>query len=583
MNDGGNEFEIVLGRIGNQGRGETFINQVLRAMRKAGHTGPMARTKGGRYCRSTFGRGRTAFGRSRLFGAQRRVVIKARVVRHRGRAFRSTPLPAHVAYLERDGVTRDGQKAHMFSATEDSADAVAFAKRGRDDRHHFRFVIAPEDAGEMTDLKAFTRDLVTQMERDLDAKVEWVAIDHWNTDNPHVHLLVRGVVEDGSSLVIARDYISYGLRSRAEDLVSMELGPRPENEVRSVLAREVDADRWTRLDAAIKMAADDTGFIDLRADNPGASDPEVRRFAIGRLQRLERMGLAVAAGPGQWRVEVKAERTLRDLGTRSDIIETMHRAITKRGQDRGIADYAIETGTPLSPIIGRLVATGLHNELTGEAYAVIDGTDGRAHHVRFRGIEAFCNAPPAGGIAEVRRFGSSDDPRPTLVLASRSDIDLARQVTARGATWLDYRLVEPVRMPLAAGGFGQEVRDALAARAEHLVAEGLARREGPRIILQPNLVATLRDRDISATVAKLAAETGLPYIPTESGEMVAGTCRQCLTLTSGRFGVIDNGLGFALVPWTPALERYRGRQVAGVAKEGGGIEWSFGRERSLQI
>jgi hypothetical protein len=47
--------------------------------------------------------------------------------------------------------------------------------------------------------------------------------------------------------------------------------------------------------------------------------------------------------------------------------------------------------------------------------------------------------------------------------------------------------------------------------------------------------------------------------------------------------VIDNGLGFALVPWTPALERYRGRQVAGVAREGGGIEWSFRRERSLQI
>jgi hypothetical protein len=90
------------------------------------------------------------------------------------------------------------------------------------------------------------------------------------------------------------------------------------------------------------------------------------------------------------------------------------------------------------------------------AEPVIDGTDGHAHHVRFRGIEAFAHAPPAGGIVEVRRFGSPADPRPTLVLAKRSDISVDRQVTAPGATCLDYRLVERKRMPLATAGFGQE-------------------------------------------------------------------------------------------------------------------------------
>jgi type IV secretory pathway VirD2 relaxase len=151
----------------------------------------------------------------------------------------------------------------------------------------------------VTGLKAFTQDLVSQMESDLGTRLDWVAIDHWNTDNPHVHLLVRGVAEDGSDLVISRDYISHGLRSRTEDLVSAELGPKPEHEIRSALAREVDAERWTRLDTAIQMAANDIGFIDLRPDQPGADDPEARRFAIGRLQRLERMGLATLrmAGP----------------------------------------------------------------------------------------------------------------------------------------------------------------------------------------------------------------------------------------------------------------------------------------------
>jgi hypothetical protein len=190
---------------------------------------------------------------------------------------------------------------------------------------------------------------------------------------------------------------------------------------------------------------------------------------------------------------------------------------------------------------------------------------------------------PAGGIVEVRRFGGPDDPRPTLVLANRSDIDLDCQVTAPGATWLDYRLVERERMPLAMSGFGQEVRNAMEARAEHLAAGGLARRQGPSIVLQCDLLATLRRREVDAAGARLSNEIGRPYSPPAAGELAAGTYRQRLTLTSGRFAMIDNGLGFALVPWTPALDRYLGRHVTGVAKESGGIEWSFGRNRGLEI
>ena len=103
---------------------------------------------------------------------------------------------------------------------------------------------------------------------------------------------------------------------------------------------------------------------------------------------------------------------------------------------------------------------------------------------------------PIGGIVEVRRFGGADDQRPTLVLANRSDIDLARQVTAPGATWLDHRLVERQPMPLSMGGFGGEVREAMTARAEHLADEGFARRQGQRIVLQRDLLDTLRRREL---------------------------------------------------------------------------------------
>ncbi len=587
MSGGDSDIRIRPGRIRSTRapRPKSFINQVLRAAQKAGHTSSASPGGAGRsgYGRSTFGRGRGSFGRSRLFSPDRRVVVKARVVRHKGRSFRSAPLSAHLAYLKREGVSRDGEKGVMFDAASDRADDLAFAGRCEDDRHHFRFIISPEDAGEMTDLRAFTRDLVRQMEADFGSRLDWVAVDHWNTDNPHVHLLVRGVDETGVDLVISRDYISRGLRSRAEDLVSLELGPKPEHKIRHALETEIAAERWTRLDREIRLAADDVGYLDLRPQSPGPADPEIRRLMIGRLQHLEKMGLAASAGPAEWMVGLEAERHLRDLGLRGDIIKTMHRAFTERGEERGIADYVIDGPDASAPIIGRLVDKGLHNELTGEAYAVVDGVDGRAHHVRFPGIEAFAHAPPPGGIVEVRHFGGADDAHPTLVLAIRSDVDLGRQVTATGATWLDHRLVEREPMALAMGGFGREAREAMEARAEHLIEEGFARRQGQRIILQRDLLATLRRRELDAVGAQLSGETGLSRHQAAAGEHVAGIYRQRLTLASGRYAMIDDGLGFQLVPWSREIEKRLGQHVTGTAKDGGGIEWSLGRKRDLGL
>src|SRR5690606_25770289 len=97
-----------------------------------------------------------------------------------------------------EGVSRDGERGIMFDAETDRADDLGFARRCEEDRHHFRFIVSPEDAADMDDLKGFTRDLVKQMEADLGTKLDWVAVDHWNTDNPHVHLLVRGVDETGA-------------------------------------------------------------------------------------------------------------------------------------------------------------------------------------------------------------------------------------------------------------------------------------------------------------------------------------------------------------------------------------------------
>jgi hypothetical protein len=419
------------------------------------------------------------------------------------------------------------------------------------------------------------------MEADLGTRLEWIAVDHWNTDNPHVHLLVRGVTDQGADLVMARDYISHGLRSHAEELAQAELGPKPEHEVQRALDREVRVERWTRLDTEIGRVADELGVIDLRPDRPGPDDPRLRRLMVGRLQHLETMGLAVEGEPGQWAVAEGAQAKLRELAARGDIIRTIGRALNDRGEDRPLDSYAIVSGAPVKPIAGRLIDKGLHDELTGMAYVVIDGTDGHTHHVRLAGIDALEHSPALGGIVELRSVGRPGEEKPTLILATRSDLDLAAQVKAPGATWLDHRLIER-GAGVADGGFGAEVRRAMDARTDHLVREGLARRFGDRTVFERGLLDTLRKRELDFVGTKIAGETGLAYRPAATGEKVAGIVRQRLALASGRFVMIDDGLGFRLVPWVSTLEQQLGRQVSGIVRAGG-IDWTLGRERGLGL
>jgi hypothetical protein len=122
----------------------------------------------------------------------------------------------------------------------------------------------------------------------------------------------------------------------------------------------------------------------------------------------------------------------------------------------------------------------------------------------------------------------------------------------------------------------------MAARAEFLASEGLASRRDGRLILAPDLIETLKRRDLEAACETIAARTGLAHRPPATGDAVSGTYRERVSLASGRFAMIDDGLGFQLVPWRPALDRHLGQHVTGTATAGG-IDWSLGRNRGIAI
>ncbi|MCW5712547.1 MULTISPECIES: relaxase/mobilization nuclease domain-containing protein [Hyphomicrobiales] len=574
------EFRVRPGRIRSTRaqQARPFVAQALAAAKKAG--GGVSRS--GRVTsgnRSRFGRGqRASIQANRLITSRTRgAVVKARVVRH---SPRSAPLGTHLDYLRRDGVTRDGEKARLFGPGTEDADGRAFAERCGDDRHHFRFIVSPDDAPDMSDLRSFIRDLVGQMEKDLGTRLDWVAVDHWNTQHPHIHLIVRGVRDDGQDLVISRDYIKEGMRDRARDLISHELGPRTDLDIRRSLESQITAERWTQLDRQLVRDAGKSGIIDL-APLADRQPDEFHALKVGRLRTLETLGVAGQVGHSQWFIKPEAETVLRELGERGDIIKRMHRALTERGIERGSASYVLAGESLDVPVVGRLVERGLDDELKGSAYAVVDGVDGRTHHIRLPHLDAAGDSPP-GSIVELRAYEDAQGQR-RVALAVRSDLDLGAQVNATGATWLDRQAIAREPVALSEGGFGSEVRQAMEERAEHLIGEGLADRQGGRIVFARRLLNTLRDREVNALGEKLAAETGLPFAQAGTGEYVAGSYRQRFALASGRFAMIDDGLGFQLVPWSPSLEKQIGRHVSGVSRDDGGVDWDFGRKRGLGL
>jgi len=390
------EFEPRLGRIraSGGGRGKSYLQRVLRAASLAGHGSKASKPFLGSRIARGFGAGRVLARRDRYaIFRQRRVIIKTRIVKLRGQGTKAAAL--HLRYIQRDGVTRDGAPGELYSRDADRTDGNDFLKRAGEDRHQFRFIVSAEDAGEYADLKPFVRKFMARMEADLGTTLDWVAVDHHNTGHPHSHIVLRGRDDLGQDLVIAPEYITHGMRERAAEIVTLDLGPRTDLEIEDRFARQVAQERLTDLDRALRRAASPEGDIS-RADG---GNGVVRPHWAGRLQTLSRMGLAEETAPGQWRLSADLETTLRAMGERADIIKTMHREMAVRSMDRSLTDMAIFGRQSDVPVTGRVITRALSDNGEGRHYLLVDGLDGRLHYAEV--AEAADGAVAPGAIVRL--------------------------------------------------------------------------------------------------------------------------------------------------------------------------------------
>ncbi|MBU0557861.1 MAG: DUF3363 domain-containing protein [Alphaproteobacteria bacterium] len=335
-------------------------------------------------------------GRAFRLDVRQRVIVKALVSRHIGKgAERAAALAAHVSYLGRSGAGVEGARPEFFDRATDDVRPAAETGSWSEDRHHFRFIISPEHGDRIEDLKGYVREVMGRVSADLgEPDLKWVATCHYDTDQPHAHVLARGRRGDGRDLVIPRDYIGYGFRARAQEVAQERLGDLSRVEAERRIWKETGADRFTGFDRRLLSAADANGTVE---DGVGVNDAWAA-LTRGRLRHLEGLGLAVRTGR-RYQLDGEMETKLRTLQARRDIIRTLNqRRLEGAREVRPLGTERVR---------GVVVKSGFHDEAGAAPFVVVKDAGGVEHYARVRAGDAarvgsrILLAPMSNGLAQV--------------------------------------------------------------------------------------------------------------------------------------------------------------------------------------
>jgi hypothetical protein len=364
---------------------------------------------------------------------------------------------------------------------------------------------------------------------------------------------------------MARHYISHGIRHRAQDLVTLELGPEQQFERILKLANEMKTERFTSLDRGILKDAKENLLVVATMLDAACGRSERREDAqlglrVGRLRRLEQMGLADEKQTGVWAIDPQLETKLRSLGERGDMMVTMNRVMRAHGIDRPAGDFAIFSGARKSaPVIGRVVEVGIADEMTDRKYLVVDGIDGRIHYAE-TGKLAGHDIPEPGMIIALSGGGKGKMRNAQVEVVSYWPVE--RLANAEAATWLDKAIVAEAKPVIHQKGFGADVSTVLVAREEWLIVNGYARVEQPGTITpKPEMLRDLNHRSITVATDKLAAQLGMPHHSPVEGMRIIGKHVGTIDLPMQRLAVIKGRHAFTIVPWRPELLNMRGRDI----------------------
>jgi len=257
------------------------------------------------------------------------------------------------------------------------------------DQQFWKLIVSPE-FGDRVDLSRLTRDLITQMEKDLGTKLEWVAAEHYNTEHPHVHVVIRGVRDSGEVLRLSREYVQQGIRAIAADLCTRQIGYRTELDGVEAERREVTEKRFTSIDRRLLKNAEesspDFGSQHVKVSrNPaqtglGETARSRTRHDVARLAVLRQMGLAEPTGPNTWRLRRDLEQVLRAMQQTADRQRTLAAHGVLMSDER--LPIELLDLRKITSVEGRVLVHG-QDEQTGRNYLMLEGTDAKIHFIQY--------------------------------------------------------------------------------------------------------------------------------------------------------------------------------------------------------
>ena len=504
------------------------------------------------------GKGAAAVAQHWSHVSNRRVFVRSSAAPARGS--NTSAFSSYTRYLLRYPTDEDTNRGRLYSRDSDTVEVSDFNRRSRHDPRQFRFVIAPEDSHQIQDMSAFTRRLMLQVERDLGTQVDWVAVNHFNTANPHTHIAVRGRSPTDQELIINRRYMIAGIRHRAEEIVTNMLGPKTFREISAAKRLELYQERLTSIDQYISQSQ--------TRETVRVSRNAARRAAPGltaqvkRLQYLEKLGLAEHVYGPQWRLRPGWTDALRTLGQRTETLLEVGRAV---GDDRSA--MRLEEVKPTQEgkwVTGRLVAVSGSDTSPLGHLLVIDGLDGRIWLAQAAGedtlqlprlggvISALIEPNPAAPISARSKRPESHDTPPdghTIRTFVNSWLPVNQLIDRQAFTWLDE--ISDDQVSAYSSGFGAEVRAAKSARQAFLAASSLDLSD----------IDALRRSELARAAKVLADRTGKRYAELQSREVFRGEYTEQVDTAYGRFAVIANETRFTFTPMTNEVASLKGKTV----------------------
>jgi hypothetical protein len=657
-----NEFELKAGRTKRDHipRLQSVRAAVRKATQRPRQSGPKPKQPSVRahFAKSSKSRTRP------VSAAGRRVVVKMRYAANAGA--KGAPLRSHVAYLEREGASRakspaviEEQKAQdptrsidylsrdgvasqasysFFDRANVGVDAKAVTAGWADDPRHFRMIVSAEDGEALGDLKPFIRELMAGLEAKLGTKLEWLAVNHHDTDNPHTHVLIRGRRPDGKELFIPSRLISHGIREQAQAIVARVLGPRAELDLARERFNDIDRKAVTSLDREL-LAAAERGLI-----TPARPD------LATRLERLEGWGLAERRMSG-WRLADGLTARLTSIAEH-DAVERAVASVRKGSEPQLLLE-----ADRSAPVLGELVHLGPSDEFGDKWLAVIETGAGELRYARFEKADdlAILTGAQPGGIVEIApnepsvrpsdeavarvaaRTGGVYSPKAHVELEPNVDQrilaanvrrlevmrrmglierspdgvfavgdnhlstalafeerlvkrapfsaqvvsywSLGEQIEALGPTQLDRVLAGEARSPAGEGLIARDFQQALQQRRLFLIEQGWMGSD--QQTLSQQALRRMAALELSVQAEKLSEELGIPIL-THTAHRVSGVYARRVDLAQGRMALIVGERQANLVPWRPALERFGGRTVEGVMR-GQGLSWNLARGLGREI